>query len=88
MQVGYNPLATAHNLLEPNARYMPKGRPIRMALDRDPTSLSDVVGIYGHARKSSRRPDRILFTVDGYVCSDMEHSYWLKNENVEFLDES
>ena len=85
---GYNyPQYTkVHNLREPNAVYVPKDKPIRMALNRDESEVVDVVGIAGYARWSPESPNgQVLFTIDGAFAKSEGETYWIWPWNLQPL---
>jgi hypothetical protein len=91
MQPDRQPVATSPHLAEPNCRIeSPPGMlPFRMALNRDMTVAVDTEGLLGYARKpragSHPNPSFWLFTVDGYIHNDRDHTYFISPDRLRFL---
>jgi hypothetical protein len=91
MQADKQPVANSPHLAPPNAMYIcAEGSiPLRMALDRDTSTVADVDGILGFARRpragSHPNPNMWIFTVDGYIHNDPEHTYIIDHKNLRFI---
>lgn len=79
-------LPPGYGLPEPNAIYRPKGRPVRLALHRDPDELVDIREIYGLLREANGLPKgMVLFTIDGHRPNEDDYTYRMWRRDFEMI---